>query len=106
MQSQTLRVHCRKCTVTKVELVINPTLERAFEAKRCAFEAAGLPAEEILAYHGSSDQSYEKIIEQNFDISKLAANTGKTMLSMICYSFWFDYRYSCMCDPTRHEFFL
>ena len=79
-------MHCRKCKVTNVELVINPTLERAFEAKRRALEAAGLPAEEILAYHGSSDESYEKIIEQNFDISRLAANTGSTMLSVFSHN--------------------
>ena len=69
-------MHTTKCTVTKVEMVINPDLERAFEAKRREFAAAGLPVQDILAYHGSSDESYDTIIHRNFDIKRLSAGSG------------------------------
>lgn len=65
--------------VTQVEYVINPPFVAAFETKRREFVdrygADGVTT--ILAFHGTAnDANIESILANNFDIARLAANTG------------------------------
>lgn len=65
--------------VTAVEYIINPPLVAAFEAKKREFvERHGADGmRTILAFHGTTnDVNIESILANNFDISRLAANTG------------------------------
>lgn len=76
-ESQTLRMFTGKVKVTKVEVLSNPTLQSAFEKKMQEFQAQKKAIRVILAYHGSTIQAYDSIIEDNFSLAKLASNTGK-----------------------------
>lgn len=65
--------------VTQVEYVINPPFLAAFEAKEREFtERYGADGvHTILAFHGTTnDANIESILANNFDITRLAANTG------------------------------
>jgi hypothetical protein len=50
-------------------------LEDAFD-KRRATMAKGHRNNVILAFHGTSEEAIETIAKENFDIARLAANTG------------------------------
>ncbi len=65
--------------VTAVEYIINPPFLAAFEAKEREFvERYGADGvHTILAFHGTTnDANIESILANNFDLARLAANTG------------------------------
>lgn len=65
--------------VTQVDYIINPPFLAAFEAKEREFvERYGADGvHTILAFHGTTnDANIESILANNFDITRLAANTG------------------------------
>jgi hypothetical protein len=63
--------------VVAVDVVMNPTLLRAFEAKQRAFVERDGRDSTILSFHGTtSEANIENILARNFDIGRLAANTG------------------------------
>jgi hypothetical protein len=65
--------------VQQVEYIVNPPLLAAFEAKQRQFvERYGEGGHHtILSFHGTTnDANIENILANNFDISRLAANTG------------------------------
>jgi hypothetical protein len=64
-------------TVTQVDYVVNPRLVRAFESKQEALSKQnGRTEHPLLAFHGTKVSNIEKIIETNFLLAKLSANTG------------------------------
>ncbi len=66
-------------TVQQVEYVVNPPLVAAFRAKQREFiERDGeANVHTILCFHGTRDDAnIENILTNNFDIGRLAANTG------------------------------
>ena len=63
--------------VVQVEYVVNPPLLAAFEAKQREFVERDGVAPTILSFHGTTaDANIESILAQNFDLARLAANTG------------------------------
>eukprot|EP00053_Salpingoeca_punica_P023260 m.216691 g.216691 ORF g.216691 m.216691 type:complete len:507 (-) comp48039_c0_seq1:248-1768(-) len=72
-ESQFLRMYQSPCKVTRIERIINPTLEKRFAAKK---QKMGKEANEILAFHGSTTEAYTSIAEDNFDIGRLAKGSG------------------------------
>jgi len=78
VESQFLRMlGSQKNKVSKVEYVINPQLLAAFESKQ--EELAGVTGEEqhpVLAFHGTTSQNMESIVQHNFDIGLLSKGSG------------------------------
>lgn len=65
--------------VESVDLYLNPTLMRKFKLKQAELEAkypVGDKSKPILAFHGTKSANIDKIVQENFDLSKLASNTG------------------------------
>jgi hypothetical protein len=68
--------------VTKVDYVVNPPLVFDFEAKQKEFTRRGVPSEPTLCFHGTADKNVDLILRSNFDVSKLASNTGMLYTSI------------------------
>jgi hypothetical protein len=85
-ESQLQRMMQRVCTVRQVDVIVNPALEQAYEKKKKAFTKAKKGGTEILAFHGSTEQAYESIAKTNFDVSRLASNTGECPARARCFT--------------------
>jgi hypothetical protein len=66
-----------KYCVTRVDYVVNPALLVPFEDKQKEFEARGVNHVPVLAFHGTKDANIDIILKDNFQLSKLASNTGR-----------------------------
>ena len=65
--------------VEAVEYIVNPPLLAAFEAKQREFLERDGTGAAILGFHGTTtDANIESILANNFDLARLAANTGNT----------------------------
>lgn len=65
--------------VQSVDLYLNPTLMRKFEQKQAEMEEkypAKTESKPILAFHGTKLGNIDNIVQENFDLSKLASNSG------------------------------
>ena len=54
-----------KYKIDSIELVCNPILEEAFEAKKREFHADGIPSHEVLAFHGTPVGNVLNICQTN-----------------------------------------
>jgi hypothetical protein len=66
-------------TVQQVEYIVNPPLVEAFRAKQREFiqRDGEASVHTILCFHGTTNEAnIENILTNNFDIGRLAANTG------------------------------
>jgi len=81
-ESQFSRLIMRRklhCVVQSVDLYLNPALITKFEAMQAKLEAkypGGDESKPIFAFHGTKVENIDKIVEQNFDLSKLASGSG------------------------------
>eukprot|EP00455_Lapot_gusevi_P019645 TRINITY_DN2097_c0_g11_i1.p1 TRINITY_DN2097_c0_g11~~TRINITY_DN2097_c0_g11_i1.p1 ORF type:complete len:311 (+),score=66.63 TRINITY_DN2097_c0_g11_i1:89-934(+) len=76
-ESQFLRLRgSTNYRVTQVDYVVNPPLIVAFEAKQQELMSSGRPYKPILAFHGTSKDSVDNIIRNNFDMRRISSNTG------------------------------
>lgn len=65
--------------VQSVDLYLNPALMTKFEMMQAKLEAkypGGNEHKPVLAFHGTRVKNITPIVEDNFDLSKLATNTG------------------------------
>jgi len=51
--------------ITSIEFVYNKVLEDAFEAKRREFISKNIPANEVLAFHGTPVNNIASILKTN-----------------------------------------
>jgi hypothetical protein len=57
--------------IDHVELVINKTLSKAFDAKKAEFQKSGIPCNEVLAFHGTNSANIDSIVRTNLDPSRV-----------------------------------
>ena len=59
--------------------MVNPPLVRKFLAKQQQLHTKNnQPSEVLLGFHGTKESNIPSIIQNNFDLSFLAKNTGNT----------------------------
>eukprot|EP00045_Choanoeca_perplexa_P019434 m.2836 g.2836 ORF g.2836 m.2836 type:complete len:1937 (-) comp4132_c0_seq1:121-5931(-) len=61
--------------IKSITLIHNQNLQAAFDKRRASLSKSDRD-NVILAFHGSSEQSIEKIARENFDIARLASGSG------------------------------
>eukprot|EP00729_Bicosta_minor_P011520 gene11520-30653_t len=77
-ESQLLRMYAKvgqrlPGKVVTVEVIVNMGLQTKYERKKASMKGH---ANEIFAFHGGTEDAYASIASNNFDIGRLAANTG------------------------------
>ena len=55
----------RVIKIDSVQIVYNETLEDAFERKKAEFKWKGIPSDEILAFHGTTESNIPSILQTN-----------------------------------------
>ena len=60
----------QRWSITSMDIVTNSRMKEDFERKKAAFKEKGVPAEAILAYHGTNSKAIDSILQENFDLNK------------------------------------
>ena len=61
--------------IKSITLIHNRRLQNAFDNRRAKLEKS-VRDNVILAFHGTSEQAIDTIAKDNFDVARLASNTG------------------------------
>ena len=61
-----------KFRIQSIDIVENPQLEARFNSKQEEFKRQGIPADPILAFHGTNATNIDSILQNNFSLSKVA----------------------------------
>ena len=56
------------CEITSIEFVINPELQRKFEAKKAEFKQRNIPDKVVFGFHGTGKQNIKSICKTNLNI--------------------------------------
>ena len=56
------------CKITSIEFVINPELQRKFEAKKAEFKQRNIPDKVVFGFHGTRPENIKSICKTNLNV--------------------------------------